>query len=438
MRTSLLVFALVLAVPASAQNWLGGDADGTNNSIFRPLDWPAANSYRTGAGTPGPDYWQQRADYVIEARLDTTDHTIHGSERITYHNNSPSDLPFLWVQLDQNVRSREHSRTYQLESAIPADFSPQARQFLELDTFDGGYDLTRVEIVEGRRTIAADYRIDDTIMKINLPQPVRSGETVSFDIDWSYRIPDDGRGAKEMVRDGWLYEMAQWFPRMSVYDDVQGWQTDQFLGQGEFYLNFGNYDVKLTVPWNHIVEATGVLQNDREVLTSEQRSRLARAYQSEEPVFIIAADEVMTPASRPTSSGMQTWHYKAENVRDFAWVSSKTYVWDAAGYTNPGDDDAHRRPLALPARRHAAVGQGLDARHDSDAQDVRRDVVSLSLPQSRQRPRAGLRHGIPDDLLLRSSPRRRWHLFRRPGARADRRDDPRGRPQLVSDDRGVG
>ena len=243
----------------------------------------------------------------------------------------------MWVQLDQNVRSREHSRTYQLESAIPADLSPQARQFLELDTFDGGYDLTRVEIVQGRGTTPADYRIDDTIMKINLPTPVKSGQTVSFDIDWSYRIPDDGRGAKEMVKDGWLYEMAQWFPRMSVYDDVQGWQTDQFLGQGEFYLNFGTYDVKLTVPWNHIVEATGVLQNDREVLTAEQRRRLARAYQSEEPTFIIAADEVMTPASRPTQSGTQTWHFKANDVRDFAWVSSKTYVWDAAGYTNPGE-----------------------------------------------------------------------------------------------------
>jgi hypothetical protein len=155
---------------------------------------------------------------------------------------------------------------------------------------------------------------------------------MEFEIDWSFPVPDRGRGGKELVSDGWIYEMAQWFPRMSVYDDVNGWETDQFLGRGEFYLNFGNYDVKVTVPHNHIVDATGVLQNPDEVLTPTQRERLTRAYTSEEPVFIVRADEVMKPESRPAGSGMLTWHFKAENVRDFAWVSSKTFVWDAAGF----------------------------------------------------------------------------------------------------------
>jgi hypothetical protein len=330
-----LVLALVLASPATAQKWLNTDDDTrTNRSMFRPIeDWPAPNEYRNAAGGPGPRYWQNRADYVIEAALDTVDHAISGKERITYHNNSPDVLRFLWVQLDQNKNSLEHSRTYASQGALPANIPPQARRFLGVDNFDGGYDISRVQLVDASGRLSnADYRINGTIMKVNLPQPLQPGARVSFEVDWRFRIPDFERGAKEKVRDGWLYEMAQWFPRMSVYDDVNGWQTDQFLGRGEFYLAFGNYDVKLTVPWNHIVDATGVLQNPQEVLTQTQRDRLAQAYQQTEPMFIIRPDEVMTRASRPRGSGTLTWHFKAEDVRDFAWVSSKTYVWDAAGY----------------------------------------------------------------------------------------------------------
>ncbi|MCL7926271.1 MAG: M1 family metallopeptidase, partial [marine benthic group bacterium] len=161
------------------------------------------------------------------------------------------------------------------------------------------------------------------------------------EIDWSFPVPgtaQNARGARELVSDGWMYEIAQWFPRLSVYDDVNGWQTDQFLGRGEFYLEFGDYDVEITVPYNHIVDATGVLQNPEDVLTETQRERLQQAYQSTEPVFIISPGEVMAPESRPATSGTLTWHFKAENVRDFAWVSSKTYVWDAAGFTYGAGD----------------------------------------------------------------------------------------------------
>jgi hypothetical protein len=196
-----------------------------------------------------------------------------------------------------------------------------------------------VQLVRGDGSLVdAEYRINNTIMRVNLEEPLESGGVQEFEIDWSYRIPDSGRGGKELVSDGWIYEMAQWFPRMSVYDDVNGWETDQFLGRGEFYLNFGDYDVSITVPWDHIVDATGVLQNPEDVLTPVQMERLERAYQSEEPSFIVTADEVMDPSARPAQSGTLTWRYVAENVRDFAFVSSKTYVWDAAGYAyRPGE-----------------------------------------------------------------------------------------------------
>ncbi len=339
LRQGLLLIALgAMALPASAQNWRNTDDDAAmNRSMFRYMDeWPDPNVYRNAAGMPGPEYWQQQADYVIEVELDTAAQRVTGSERVTYHNNSPNTLRFLFLQLDQNVRSREHSRSYATQDALPENVSQQYLDFVGLDNFDGGDEISRVQLVGARGQLTdADYRVNGTLMKINLPAPLASGEEIQFEIDWAFNVPNDGRGAKEKVRDGWLYEIAQWFPRMSVYDDVNGWQTEQFLGQGEFYLNFGNYDVSITVPWNHIVDATGELQNPEDVLTRTQRDRLKQAYTSEEPVFIVAADEVMTPESRPKTSGTLTWRFKAENVRDFAWVSSKTYVWDAAGYTYP-------------------------------------------------------------------------------------------------------
>ncbi|MGW8265908.1 MAG: M1 family metallopeptidase [Longimicrobiales bacterium] len=330
----LLLAVFLVPAPTRAQSWLHDDGSKTNRSMFRLMDeWPTPNSYRTGAGSPGPDYWQQQVDYVIETRLDTASHVVSGSERITYHNNSPEALPFLWVQLDQNVRSIQHSRSYQTQGALPEEISPQFRRFVGLTRFDGGHKITRVQLAGPDGSLSdAEYRINNTIMKINLPDALPPGEVMELEIDWNFLVPDNGRGAKERLEDGWIYEIAQWFPRMSVFDDVNGWQTDQFLGRGEFYLNFGNYDVRITVPWNHIVDATGELQNPEEVLTPTQMRRLEEAYGSEEPRFIIPADEVMDPGTRPVQNGMVTWHYKAENVRDFAWVSSKLFVWDAAGF----------------------------------------------------------------------------------------------------------
>ena len=337
---SLLAASLV-AVPASAQQWLNaGPEPKTNQSTFRPIDeWPDANEYRNAGGMPGPKYWQQQVDYQIKAALDTTTHTVTGSERITYHNNSPDQLDYLWFQLDQNIDDTTRSRALIAAPALPEKLSPMARRFLAPEPFDGGHKITRVQVVTGTgraaRKTDAPYTIVGTEMKVMLPAPLMGGQKTVLEIDWHFIVPEtsrNGRGVREKVTDGWLYEVAQWFPRASVYDDVNGWQTHQFLGQGEFYLNFGTYDVELTVPHDHIVQATGTLLNPLDVLTATQRQRVKEAMASEQPRFIIAKDEVMTPGTRPAGTAPLTWKFHADSVRDFAWVSSKTYVWDAAGF----------------------------------------------------------------------------------------------------------
>jgi len=329
------------ATPARAQQWLNADTSlKTNQSSFRAIDeLPDPNEFRNAAGAPGPKYWQQQVDYVIKASLDTVAHSITGSERVTYHNNSPDRLEYIWFQLDQNIDDPAISRTIAISPALPKTLSPQARRFLDPAPFDGGHKITRVQVVTGRgqrvqRTDAA-YVVNGTVMKVLLPAALAPGQSTVIEIDWHFLVPEggrNGRGARELVTDGWLYEIAQWYPRASVYDDVSGWQTDQFFGQGEFYLEFGSYDVELTVPRNHIVQATGTLLNPIDVMTPVQRRRLAEALTSETPRFIVTKDEVMTPGSRPAGTGPLTWKFHADSVRDFAWVSSKTYVWDAAGF----------------------------------------------------------------------------------------------------------
>lgn len=338
----VVVAGLLLATaPAAAQQWLNAPPNPkTNLSNFRALEELATpNEFRNAAGKPGPKYWQQRVDYAIKATLDTTTHTITGSERVTYHNNSPDPLEYLWFQLDQNIDDPAVSRTIQGSPALPRQISPQARRFLAPEPFEGGYKITRVQAVVTRGRVAsrvdATYVINGTVMKVLLPAPLASGQRAVVEIDWHFIVPENsrnGRGARELVKDGWMYEVAQWFPRASVYDDQNGWQTDQFFGQGEFYLNFGSYDVELTVPRDHILTATGTLLNPLAVLTPVQRQRLARALTSETPVFIVGKEEAATPGSRPAGAGNLTWKFHADSVRDFAWASSRAYVWDAAGF----------------------------------------------------------------------------------------------------------
>jgi hypothetical protein len=334
-----LLLALAFLPSVQAQYWLHQGDGKTNNSQFRPVeDWLTPNEYRTASGSPGPKYWQQKVDYKIDAVLDTTLHRLKGKERITYKNNSPDVLSFIWMQMDQNIVSKEHSRSYQTSRALPGQISPQARRFMGVDQFDGGFNVTRVQILDATGKLQnAEYWINGTEMRINLLKPLASGSAVTFDVDWWHNIPDSGRGAKELVKDGWIYENAQWYPRLSVYDDINGWQTDQYLGRGEFYLEFGDFDVSITVPWNHVVASTGILQNPTEVLTAEQQRRLAQAItvtdlKANNPVFIVKPEEVNKASAHPRATGTFTWKFKAQNVRDFSWASSKTFVWDAAGY----------------------------------------------------------------------------------------------------------
>jgi hypothetical protein len=338
LRAALLV--VLTPVCVSAQTWLNTEPNTkTNRSTFRALeDWPSPNDSRTASGAPGTRYWQQRVDYAIKATLDTTAHRITATERVTYHNNSPDKLSYLWFQLDQNI-DKADSRAALTKPAIPEGLktlSPQAKGFLFPEINDGGYTISRVGLVDATgRSTPARFHINGTVMRVELAAPIATGQTAKVDIDFAYVVGEqslNGRGGREEMKDGWIYEIAQWFPRASVYDDISGWQTDQFMGQGEFYLNFGNYDVSLTVPRNHIVQATGVLQNPVAVLTATQRTRLAQAMASDKPVFIVGADDVGAPSSRPAGSGPLTWRFVAENVRDFAWGSSKAFVWDAQGY----------------------------------------------------------------------------------------------------------
>ena len=336
--------ALAVVVGANgavAQQWLNAPPNPkTNQSNFRALEeWAAPNEFRNAAGKPGPRYWQQQVDYAIKASLDTASHTITGSERVTYHNNSPDQLEYLWFQLDQNIDDPAVSRTIQGAPALPRQISPQARRFLAPDPFDGGHKITRVQAVVTRGRVVtrvdAAYVINGTEMKVVLPAALGPGQKAVVEIDWHFIMPEtsrNGRGARELVKDGWMYEVAQWFPRAAVYDDQNGWQTDQFYGQGEFYLNFGTDDVELTVPHDHIVQATGVLQNPLVTLTATQRQRLTRALASETPVFIVTKEEAATAATRPAGTAPITWKFHADSVRDFAWASSRAYVWDAAGY----------------------------------------------------------------------------------------------------------
>ena len=354
-RIAVLVFLAVSSNAAVAQQstppsvpigpqWLNADTSRkVNQSNFRALDeWPSPNEWRLASGAPGKKYWQQKVDYVIRASLDTLQHEITGHERVTYHNNSPTDLAYLWFQLDQNVE-RTDSRAAYSARPLPRSLvsvSPAALRSLGIggaDAGDLGMRIVRVQTIatNGARKDAA-FDVNGTSVRIELPAAIATGQSAVLEIDWAYRVPEIGRNtqrnARDKVKDGWLYEIAQWYPRAAVYDDVSGWTNDQFYSQGEFYQEFGDFDVTVTVPHDHIVRATGVLQNPLEVLTTTERARLTQAMVSDTPVFIVRPDEVGNAATRPAGSAPVTWHFAAKNVRDFAWASSRTFIWDAMGF----------------------------------------------------------------------------------------------------------
>ncbi|MBL4802149.1 MAG: M1 family metallopeptidase [Emcibacter sp.] len=311
------------------------------NDKFRQLSdeiLPTANVYRTASGAPGHKYWQQQADYNIDVTLDDEKQRITGSAKIKYYNNSPDTLRYLWIQLDQN-RFAHESGQHNANFASPKKKANYRvlRQKMYEKTFDGGYVVSAVTDSGG-----ADlkYVINDTMMRIDLASPLRSGQKINFVIKWSYNILNakiiGARGGMEYFEDddNYIYEIAQWFPRMAAYSDYDGWTNKQFLGNGEFTLEFGDYDVSITVPADHVVSATGVLKNPRDVLTKTQRERLKKAKTAKTPVMIITSEEAAATLAKRVKT-TKTWRFTAKNVRDFAFASSRKFLWDAQGYYQP-------------------------------------------------------------------------------------------------------
>ena len=315
-----------------------------NNNKFRQLyqEFSSPNIYRAASGAPGPSYYQQQADYKINVELDDKNKMIYGDETITYTNNSPQKLDYLWVQLDQNVRKKDSpSLDRDSESVIPY-YLPDSfdKEFLK-DPFDGGFNVEYVNDINNK---PLDYFINQTMMRVNLPKPLSTGEQFSFKIKWWYNINDhvkqDGRSGYETFPNDTnrAYIIAQFFPRMCVYNEVEGWQNQQFWGDGEFALPFGNYEVNITVPADHILEATGELQNRKEVYSKEMMKRFNKAKKSyDKPVIIVNQQEAMD-AEKSFSNEKKTWKFVANNVRDFAFASSRKYILDMMA-VKIGDDD---------------------------------------------------------------------------------------------------
>lgn len=301
---------------------------------------PTPNTYRTASGAPGHQYWQQKVDYDIKVELNDKNQSITGSEMITYTNNSPDALTYLWVQLDQNAFSKESDgykvRDKKLDDRVSFE---ELNRGVITPSFEGGY---QIKAVKDKAGSALKYTINKTMMRVDMPKSLKQGASFEFSIDWYYNITDQmkigGRSGYEYFeKDGnYLYEIAQWFPRLCTYTDDQGWQNKQFLGSGEFALAFGDYKVAITVPSDHVVAATGVLQNASEVLSAVQRERWEKAKKSDKPVEIVTQKEAEN-AEKSKAETKKTWVFKAQNVRDFAFASSRKFIWDAKGVDISGN-----------------------------------------------------------------------------------------------------
>ncbi|MCX2744649.1 M1 family metallopeptidase [Mangrovivirga sp. M17] len=339
-RLHLIALTFLSIFIASAQ----GKYEGKFEQLGTML--PSPNVYRTASGAPGPEYWQQKADYDIKVSINDKTQVLSGEETIKYYNNSPNPLGYLWIQLDQNIRTQESlantSEKQQMASKIPSKILKSTAEF---SGYEGGFDIKKVTDKDGNDL---KYFINGTMMRIELPSVLSNGDTFTFNIDWSYNIYDrmyiDGRGGYEYFPedDNFAYTIAQWYPRLAVYSDFEGWQNKQFLGRGEFALTFGDFNVEITVPEDHIVAATGSLQNAKDVLTKEQNNRFEKAKNSfDKPVFIVTEKEAIEN-EKDKSTKSKTWVFKAENVRDFAFASSRKYIWDAQA-VKIGD----KTPLAM-------------------------------------------------------------------------------------------
>lgn len=332
---SLLAFSILFVCSTIAQ------VPSNHGNKFEQMGsmLPSPNQYRSVDGSPGPAYWQQKADYVINCSLDTKTQRLHGEETITYYNNSPQTLRYLWLQLDENEHNANTDKHRMDPSGMRAVMSgDQLRRieaWRELEKY--GHNIESVTDENGK---PLPYTINMTMMRIDLPTPLASGEKISFNIKWNYFLidrmdtPSWGRGGYEYFEkdDNYLYTIVQWYPRLCVYSDSDGWQNNQFTGRGEFALTFGDYKVSMTVPDDHMVGSTGECQNYEQMLSPTQLTRWKQALRSDTPVEIVTLEEAKTMEAAPKSEKTKTWVYEAKNVRDFAWTASRKFVWDAMNF----------------------------------------------------------------------------------------------------------
>jgi Peptidase family M1 domain len=339
--------ALVLAALANAaagQPTTRPHFDSTgvgDTSVFAPLALPAPSVYRAGSGAPGAQYWQNRADYDVTATLDTAAKTVRGTARLRYTNHSPDTLRFLWFQVDQNAF---------MGGSLNALLHPQASRF-GVRSFEGGDQIEHVTQIRGSARTELATRVDGTQLKADLAQPLAPGAVAVIDMAWHFSVPE--HGADRMGRDGSLYEIAQWYPRVAVYDDIHGWNIEPYVGQGEFYLEYGDFTYAVTVPAGYIVGGTGTLQNPEQVLTARERAQLAQAAHATQPVAIVSAAELANGTARPSRSGRLTWRFAAHNVRDVAWAAAPDYQWDASSWHGTLAH-AYYRPAAAGTWHEAA------------------------------------------------------------------------------------
>ena len=331
---------LFISICCLSANLIWAQNPNLNYNKFRQLRTELAtpNSFRTASGAPGHEYYQQKADYKMNIELDDAKQIIRGTETITYHNLSPDPLTYLWIQLDQNIRAKD-SDSYKIRTNDMDDRMSFGQLERLHKRFDGGFNIEYVKDANGKDMKTT---INNTMMRVSLDKALEPGQSISFDIKWWYNINDrmqwGGRSGYEYFEedDNYLYTIAQFFPRMAVYNEVEGWQNKQFLGSGEFTLPFGDYEVALTVPADHVVGATGELQNAKEILSSKQRKRLEEARKNtKDPVMIITEDEAKK-AEKSRSDKTKTWVFKAKNVRDFGFASSRKFIWDAMAVKQNG------------------------------------------------------------------------------------------------------
>ena len=399
---------------------------------FRQLDevLPTPNDYRNAAGEPGRDYWQQQVDYKIDVKLDESKRILTAKQKVTYHNNSPYRLKYLWLQLEQNKFKQDSIASLSSDfggigrrgpatigptSETPAQISFGALRAQQwLDDHDIGYEISNVRDVNDE---PLDYVINSAQMRIDLAEPLEPGQSVVFKLDYKYQLleenavsaragyehfPDDERkGGND------IFLVAQWFPRLAAYSDYEAWHNKEFLGRGEFTLEFGDYDVSITVPADHIVASTGVLANEDEVLTQKQKERLKKAEKTKRPVFVVTAEEALEN-ERSGTSKQKTWNFKAENVRDFAWASSRKFMWDAKGY----HQDSKEMPLVMAMSFYPKEGGDLWKKYSTESVIHTMEVYerfTFDYPYPTSISVNGPVGGMEYPMITFNGPRTTWH-----------------------------